>query len=117
MDYTKLTNEQIDRLVAERVMHWQLADTGNMWIIVDELDENDETWMYKKSDYHPSCDINQAFEAIEKNKCCLDIMFYPLTEKNRWFVANSGTVYKYVYTDTPARAICIALIEAEEAGK
>lgn len=55
----EMTNAELDALIAERVMGWQMSKNGSARIVVVGRNKY-------KFDWHPTEDISQAMQAVEK---------------------------------------------------
>lgn len=128
-EYEKMTDLELDALVAEKVMGWTLADRVEsgwghgppVWLTGEdpEREDSNPTWQ----DFRPSTSISHAFEVVEKmttdtkqwfrlEKCSTftTAVFERSGDGDRDFVA------EYTFTgdyETP-RAICIAALLAKE---
>lgn len=115
IDYTKLTDSEIDRLVAEKIRGWhvELIDRGVLGHVRAYKDDKNVVQVFCYS-YYPTHDMNQAIDVIEKSERGITISYYPFSRNDRWLIGDRLSDY-YEYTNNPARTICIALLEAEEA--
>ena len=113
-NYGNMTNKQLDKAVAERVMGY--VDRGIEYYIGERIDAT-ENW-------HFTTNISQAFDVVEKMIA------------DRWFVTIYGVTYDgdygvdmflerhnacvvsidTVYDKSLPRAICIAALMAKESG-
>ncbi len=112
-----MTDEQMDALIAEKVMGWRDAITENcsgvpfkMWI-GDAVDQREQC------DWHPSIDLNHAFEALEKWLMCNQHSYCMSRSPRRDTLLHEVTLYgglitPHIFHESPATAICMALIEA-----
>ena len=113
MDYTKLTDSEIDRLVAERIRGWHKSRMSSQGVSFPVWADNKTGEFECDGDaWHPSAYLNQAFEAVDNSRCHLDICFDSARKSKKWVIYGGESVGR---TDNPARAICIALLEVEEA--
>ena len=113
MDYTKLTDSEIDRLVAERVMGFELCPfDSNSYQYYRTVLGATELRFWKVDRYHPTTDLNQAFEAVENSLQYIRLGFCPLRDTDKWQL--HCNIERPVHTNNPARTICIALLEASE---
>lgn len=109
-DYTKLTDSEIDRLVAERIRKWHKTRMSSQGLSFPVWADNKTGEFECDGDaYHPSRDLNQAREAVERYNHPIDIWF----SAGSWKICGENDLHPTT-TDNPARAICIALLEAEE---
>jgi len=110
----------IDREIAEKVMGYcERPVHGIGWW--HQAEEN--RWFVAQYLWHPSTDIAQAFEVVEKllkhpdNKMgCFHLEH--LNEGNGWSVSccyDLGEWKDWIHADTPAMAICLAALKAMEA--
>ena len=60
-DYTILTDEQLDRLVAEKAMGWHLSKTGITW-----KDDRDDFVGVFADDWQPTRNKEQMHKVIDK---------------------------------------------------
>lgn len=120
-----MTDQEISRIIAEKVMGWTLEhgwwkdDNGYTAYEAHSdgtLEECDGDW------WHPSTDIGQAFQVVEKTMGNPRMQFDCLApflcndHKYRWKCTyyDGKTMYEAV-EDTPAMAICKAALKAMEA--
>ena len=117
-----MTNSEIDRLVAEKVMGWHIDEYGEGWLTSDGKWARDASSLHSiltDGEYwHPSTNIAQAMEALEP----LGKLGYYLVLSQNGF--SKGWVAKLVNSDnpnkdrrswwayTPAAAICLAIVGA-----
>ena len=100
----------IDREIAEKIMGWIDPDPveSNMWCDKSHFPTS------LKSMWHPSTDIKQAFEVVEKMRekgSIFTLCDQDPGEKPEW----DAQFFSVIATDdTPAMAICLAALKAVE---
>jgi len=115
-DYLKYTDEQINHLIANRIMGWTISDVEDDWGLC---------WMTDMAGYHimderlwnPCKDMNQAWEAWRYHKKQYPddtISINNIAGDEAIVIEIDGDNYACVKHEPFARAICIALLEAEE---
>jgi hypothetical protein len=105
IDYSKLTDSEIDELMAE-LMGWDHSN-GAYWKPCDEDDKADEL-VYLERNWHPSSDLNQTWKCEQFIKDSEFAMDYC-----RELVEIVGKSYeRFIYAT--ARQRCIAMLMAVE---
>lgn len=79
MDTANMTNQEIDRAVAEKVMGWKEGETGLLWTPT----------YHTIAEWSPSTSIEQAFEVITK-----------------WREEGDGQSWAWIEIDAGGRATC-----------
>lgn len=107
IDYSKLTDSEIDELMAE-LMGWDHSN-GAYWKPCDEDDKASElVWLEKA--WHPHNDLNQVWE------CECRIMGLDLIHEYSKFLytslTNTAETIIFDVLHTPARQRCIAMLMA-----
>ena len=109
-----MNNREIDGIIAEKMMGWWLYNAGDYplscWMnSVDEV-------VVDQAEYKPTINIAQAIEAIEqycKSESKLFILRYSSPEPWRLSLGDGeGLLVAVTYGNTPALAICEALVKA-----
>jgi hypothetical protein len=107
---SELTNAQIDRMTAEKVMGWEMEKNwhGEYWT------EFARPTMYKSycSHWKPSINLNQAWQVVEKLDCEVALFKERNSKICKVIIHNTKCVAENV---SPARAICLAALQVVEA--
>ena len=111
----EMTNEQIDREIAEKVMEWTIGVCEDYWW--DSTIAPESVIMVDR--WHPTTDIKQAFEVVEKLNLAFYIINFCLpSQSGKWKAVfiKIGEFEEYCSgeAETPALAICKAALEAIE---
>ena len=112
-----MTDEQIGRRIAEKVMGWRYVDYKNGGTVYNR--QETDAFICHISDFTPLTDLNQAFEALEKwhgNSRDHETVI-TLNYKIYTVEAYSGSKHdiRHIMEDESlARAICLALVKATE---
>lgn len=123
-DYSKLSDRELDALVAEKVMGWKKAPNG-AWMSYEKDAfgnggwKSHATWKANASvsavRFTPSTDIAAAWQVVEKMKERQWNFTIADLVKNKWR-AEFGGSRKHKQTwedaDTAPRAICLAALKA-----
>ncbi|MCU5039326.1 hypothetical protein FC686_04420 [Bacillus cereus] len=99
-------NKEINNLIAEKVMGWNLREMENVSAWVDENDN----WTLKQM-WNPSNDIQDAWEVVEKLNCDVKVTKTDLKPKYQVHVFVPGDV-KMVFAETAPMAICKGALKA-----
>ena len=118
-----MTNEEIDRKLATECMGWtrHTLRSGDWWCQNSKQDFKE----IQCKDWSPSTNIAQAFECLDKLEAYVNMMMwsYPDTKKYRVqiysgdYETDRHKILSDAESDTPAMAICLAILAAIEKGK
>ena len=120
---SELTNTEIDRKCAE-IMGWEHGLHSEYGDVIDGYFDVAEKYTISIKDWHPSTDLNQAWQVVEKmyaEGLYLTIRNEPLIDDGKIeyeALVSRHTGISYVVIDkSPSRAICLACIQAWEGMK
>ncbi len=110
IDYSKLTDSEIDELMATKIMGWDRSN-GAYWKSCDEDDKADEL-VYLEGNWHPSHELNQTRDC-ECRIMGLDLIH----EYSKFLYASLTNTTETIIFDvlhTPARQRCEAMLMTME---
>ena len=95
--------QELDDWLAENVMG---KPTGYYSLQMSNVDS--DRW----KDWHPTTNIAQAFEVVEKMNDCLHLKEHG--EEGKWCAMFCASMMEYEHGEIPALAICLAAKKAKE---
>ena len=99
-----MENKQIDRLIAEKVMWWKVADHKNIGV-VEVIVEDGTT--FNLDQLKPSENISDAWEVVDK----LSVSDFELCKYHANYICAFGRFFK-AYAKTAPLAICLAALKS-----
>lgn len=104
-----MTNEEINRAIAEKVMGWILVSTR----VCDHWEDEKGVHRGLYSDWYPTERIDHAWQVVEKLKTKYKVMVGTMWEKEEdWWCELDDGQKIYANADTAPLAICLAALEA-----
>lgn len=115
-----MTNEELDRLMAEKVMGWKESAEGNWWKTIyinpNAIFGEIEYSMKKVYNWHPTIDIAQAMECAEQLQKPPAAFYFRLTKKygfDGWFwLAEFNSDSRDLYYLSEANIPSLAIVKA-----
>ena len=120
--YSNYTDEQINHLVANKIMGWTISDVEDDWGLCWITDEDGNHIMDERV-WRPCKDMNQAFESVKRllkmgfNRIELTVEYQFQEDSHilwRAYIDRSTSRCWESILPNPARALCEALLQAEE---
>jgi len=112
-NYSEMTNEQLDRLVAEKVMGFMLNEDGTIQLSLPIITDDDGDFVYVY--WRPTTNIAQAFEVVDKMIADGWLISMIYTISGTWLaIVGTFDIVKEATDKSLPRAICIAALMAKE---
>lgn len=109
---TPLTDEQIDALVAEKLMHWKRSTHRGEFVWDAPLEEC-HGYVFDRETWQPTRNIAQAFQVLEKFRYAAGKGVILCDSTYGWTcdISDGGNFHR-AEANTASRAICLAALKA-----